>query len=370
MSKTIAELFLCKQLFFYLYPQSSSIKKENLVTMNKIKEGLSIVICCHNSEKRIPEVLRHLKNQEFSSATDWEILIINNASTDNTEAVALAEWEGEKTPLRVIDEPNPGLSHARIKGFEEARYSIISLIDDDNRVENHWVEKVYRFMQDHPDYGILGSRGKAEFESDPPAWFSDFQRSYAVGAQAAQSGEYHASLYGAGLSIRKEVWEHLKSHNFEFILSDRKGESLTSGGDAELCYATLLTKYKLWYMDDLRFSHFMTTGRLNWPYLARLNKSFALSNIVARIYLAFYSKDHSRQRFRNRNSALLYSVADVLIFLIKKGPGGTSLKREGSKKAMEYAYLKQLAIEHFKLYRSYPKLVAKIENAMWRESKF
>ena len=46
--------------------------------------GVSIVICCHNSAKLLPRTLEHLRAQEVDSTIPWEVIVVDNASTDNT----------------------------------------------------------------------------------------------------------------------------------------------------------------------------------------------------------------------------------------------------------------------------------------------
>ncbi len=61
-------------------------QKDNKV----ISKGVSVVVCCYNSAPRLPETLMHLFAQIVNPDIKWEIIIINNASTDDTLEVAQA----------------------------------------------------------------------------------------------------------------------------------------------------------------------------------------------------------------------------------------------------------------------------------------
>ena len=79
--------------------------------------GISIVICCYNSENRLPKVLEHLEQQVMSESIAWEVLVVDNASKDRTAEVADKSWNREDVSIRVVYEPKPGLSNARLCGI-------------------------------------------------------------------------------------------------------------------------------------------------------------------------------------------------------------------------------------------------------------
>jgi glycosyltransferase involved in cell wall biosynthesis len=236
-------------------------------------KGVSIIICCFNSENRIIPTLEHLKKQVCPETILWEVIVVDNASTDNTAQVSMGFWGNYPIPFKVIKEEKAGLSFAREAGYQNAAYEYVCLVDDDNWVNPLWVKTIYNIMDNNPNVGACGGRGEGVFESTPPWWFEKFQYAYAVGPQKSITSGYPSFtpfLYGAGLTIRKSLLEKLKSSGFNSLLSDRKGTSLTSGGDFELTLAIQLAGYDLFYDENLTFKHYMTPGRLKWDYLERL----------------------------------------------------------------------------------------------------
>lgn len=109
--------------------------------MNKVSPlSVSIVICCHNSAKRLPDTLKHLLIQEVPDNLQWEVIVVDNVSTDNTAQVARSLWPDDApAPLQVVSEPEPGLSNARKRGFMEAKYELVSFVDDENWLAPDWV---------------------------------------------------------------------------------------------------------------------------------------------------------------------------------------------------------------------------------------
>lgn len=244
--------------------------------------NVSIVICCYNSAPRLPETIQHLLAQEVPDGLLWEVIVVDNACTDNTAQVARSLWPDDApAPLRVVSEPEPGLSNARRKGFEVAQYELVSFVDDDNWVAPDWVRLVSEIMTAHPEVGALGGRTEAVFEDDPPEWFENIQDQL-VGRQDDLAGdvtETKGNLIGAGLTVRISAWHDLLHKKFQSLLKGRTGAILLSGEDYEICYALRLAGWKLWCEPNLRLEHYMPNTRLQWEYLRRLNRGFGISRV-------------------------------------------------------------------------------------------
>src|SRR5579885_2338760 len=93
----------------------------SLQSEHRAEVGVSVVICCHNSERLLPRTLECLKSQIVDPSLRWELLIVNNASSDGTADAARRCWgERAPVPLRIVDEPRLGLSYARERALHEA----------------------------------------------------------------------------------------------------------------------------------------------------------------------------------------------------------------------------------------------------------
>lgn len=251
--------------------------------------GVSIIICCYNSASRLPETLRHLSKQETpDGGLQWEVIVVDNASTDDTKEVAIQEWRkySLEVPLKVVVENAPGLSYARQKGVEVSRYEYLIFCDDDNWLEANYVSLVNKFMQDNPKVGVVGGCGEEVCEIDPPAWFEDLKGAYAIGKQALYTSDVfeRGYVYGAGSAIKKTALNELTNLKFSSLLSDRKGNVLSSGGDGELCFAIQLRGYKVFYFDELRFKHFIPKEKLTDEYITRLLVGFSAAQPTLNLY--------------------------------------------------------------------------------------
>ncbi|MGH7913497.1 MAG: glycosyltransferase, partial [Candidatus Binataceae bacterium] len=140
---------------------------------------MSVVICTHNGAARLPATLAHLAAQKAIDHAQWEVVVVDNASADGSAQVARDCWPpAAAVSLRVIEEPRLGLSRARLRGLAEARYEIVSFVDDDNWLADDWVAIAAEVLSANPDLGAIGSLSYPVCETDPPEWFVRFQRRF------------------------------------------------------------------------------------------------------------------------------------------------------------------------------------------------
>ncbi len=288
-----------------------------------LAKGVSIVLCTYNGTQRLEATLKHLAAQKLN--VPCEIIFVDNASADGTKAFADTWWEtygNEDISYFSFEQPIPGKSYAQDLGYEKANYKYLLVCDDDNWLCDTYVQTAFEVMEANPKIGALGGWCDAEFEGDKPSWFDEQAKYFAVAKQGTLSGDItnkKGCLYGAGMVLNKHHWLELKSLGFEHLLSCRKGNSLSSGGDTEYSYALRLLGYKIWYDDRLYFKHYMTEGRMHLSYLSRLRKAMAYSNFILQCYTDLLHKDRKPRWNRVLNKgkkALLkdsYTMAKLLV---------------------------------------------------------
>lgn len=247
-----------------------------------MKKGISVILCTYNGKARLEKTFEYLLQQKLTIPA--EVLLVDNASIDGTKSYSDTWWENHHHPhleYRSLSQPIPGKSYAQDLGYSEAKYEYLLVCDDDNWLCDDYLQTAFEVMESNASIGALGGWCDAAFESEKPIWFDQFARFYAVGKQGSESGDItdkKGCLYGAGMVIRKSHWLALKENGFNHILSCRKGNSLSSGGDTEYSFALRLLGYELWYDERLFFTHFMSDGRLNLDYLSRLRKAMSDAN--------------------------------------------------------------------------------------------
>jgi hypothetical protein len=136
------------------------------------KEGLEItvLICTRNRAAQLRSVLESVTRLRIPPGLQWELVVIDNGSSDNTGEVV--QSFGERLPVRLVREDTPGLSNARNSGVAEARGRYICWTDDDVVIDEGWLAAYVAAFQAHPDAVVFGGRISPVLEAPTPAWVS------------------------------------------------------------------------------------------------------------------------------------------------------------------------------------------------------
>lgn len=316
--------------------------------------GITILICTYNGGQRLPATLRHIAAQQVIPGTCCELVIVDNASTDDTVAAIQREWNqypnGMK--LRILTEQTAGLTYARHTGITNAHYEYVILCDDDNWLAPDYVQKAFTVMEGNRGIGILGGQGHFVYETPVPAWLLACNL-YAGGPQAVQSGlvkDYF--VYGAGAVLRKSAYEQVCQKGFTPSLTDRQGHNLSSGGDYELCYVLALAGYSIWYEEALHFDHFIVANRLTLSYyLTYIVESSHCFSVLEPYKILLKTQRSSLLRFRWEllKSCWFHVKKICLLFLKQIFQGGQEPARTVHQ--LQYCILKQ-RIQSYRHFRA------------------
>lgn len=257
--------------------------------------SISVVLCCHNSAKRLPETLGHLARQQAQSGLIWEILVIDNASTDDT-CVTVHQFATQypTLPIRVVNEARLGQTYARQRGIVEALHEIILFVDDDNWLAPDYLAVLAETLRDHPEIAALGGMSTACCEGPEPAWLSKYQGWYAVTGASSGSEllKEENFLWTAGAAFRRSAINRADSLGLPYLMSGRRGDSLDGGEDQELCHLIRMSGGRLFRHSGLYFRHYLPQGRLTWQYLRRLHYAAGVVSVRLDVYRHGYSSVH------------------------------------------------------------------------------
>lgn len=248
---------------------------------------LTVILPTHNPHPgRLERTIAGLRGQTLPPA-EWEFIVVDNASTDRT---ALAHLDLAWHPsARVLPEPIPGLTPARLCGIRAARGPVLVFVDDDNVLAPDYLTGVARRFAQDPRLGAAGGIVQPEWESPPPPWLEEFRGLLALrdfGREAKLRTGGPAAIWpdfapvGAGMCVRREAAEvyvrALATDNTRRSL-DRTGDSLASGGDCDLVFTLLHAGWSVGYFPELLLTHLIPAGRLDPGYLGRLNQGIMRS---------------------------------------------------------------------------------------------
>ena len=109
---------------------------------------ISVVIPLYNKEKQIANTLQTVLSQTYQ---DFEIVIVNDGSTDNS-VVEVEKVQDSR--IRIIHQQNRGVSAARNKGIEEAKYDLVAFLDADDEWKSEYLETQYKLYLKYPECSV------------------------------------------------------------------------------------------------------------------------------------------------------------------------------------------------------------------------
>ncbi|MGA9771633.1 MAG: glycosyltransferase [Blastocatellia bacterium] len=213
---------------------------------------ITVIISTYNRSEMLAGALESVLEQE-SGAVGYEVIIVDNNSTDETREVVEGYIAGGHGNLRYVFEGRQGVSYARNRGIEEARAAIIAFADDDVRVARDWVAKIKRAFDSHPDIDCIGGKVLPRWESEPPLWLT---RDHWMPLALQDYGDEKVSintdnklcLVSANLAFRSEAFQ--ETGLFEPELQ-RVKNGIGSMEDAELLERFWATGRRSLYVPDL-----------------------------------------------------------------------------------------------------------------------
>ncbi|NLI00295.1 MAG: glycosyltransferase [Chthonomonadales bacterium] len=161
---------------------------------------LSLVICTYDRPDLVAQVLETVAQQD-APRDAYEVLVIDNASPRDIAGV-VASFEGRVPGLRCIREEAVGLSHARNRGWHEARGEYVAYVDDDCKLPSEWVS-IALGIASRIRPVMFGGPARAFYMTPKPRWFLDDYGSVEF-AKAAGPLPGDVTLSGMNMVIRKD----------------------------------------------------------------------------------------------------------------------------------------------------------------------
>jgi glycosyltransferase involved in cell wall biosynthesis len=249
---------------------------------------LSVIVCCFNSSEKLEDLLNNLCNQDWSYNDSWELVVVDNASTDNTSDRCRRIWDSLDTGivLKVVQENEKGLVHARRTGIFSSSGEFALFCDDDNLLSLNYLQQCAETMNCNHEIGILGGSSIHSHKVVVPSWFYGQCNNYAVGEQSTQDGDItnRGYVWGAGMCLQRDVLLRMYMSEIEPVAVGRQGGKLLAGDDSEICRWFVISGYKLWYKKDLAFIHVIPYERLTKKYYKKMMQGIENSRFGVDLY--------------------------------------------------------------------------------------
>jgi len=172
---------------------------------------VTTVLCTYNRCQSLAKALDSLAASTFPETIEWEVLVVDNNSSDQTKAVVEDARRRYPGRFRYLSEPRQGKSYALNSGIREARGEILAFTDDDVIVEPTWLHDLTSSLHDGEWVGS-GGRILPARSFVPPRWLALDGPHNLAGALCAYCdpgdvpGELKNPPYGANMAFRKEMF--------------------------------------------------------------------------------------------------------------------------------------------------------------------
>lgn len=242
---------------------------------------LTVLVCTHNRAELLQKALDSL--QLASRPTDWNfnILVVANACTDNThklleEKKSKLHNDPSQLPLNWIAEPTPGKSFALNTAIPHIKSSdVIAFVDDDHRVDTHFLTSICNAADRHPDIDMFCGRILPEWDGTEPSWVHD-EGPYKIrplpiprsdgGPTEKELTENDRTPGGGNLSIRGNVFDNVGT--FSTSLGPH-GHDLGGGEDSAFIHSAFSKGHRLIYIPGIVQYHHVDHSRLKFGYVLR-----------------------------------------------------------------------------------------------------
>ena len=174
---------------------------------------ISVIMPNYNNELYLREAIESVLNQTFK---DFEFIIVDDGSTD--KSIEIIQSYNDPRIKIFINEINKGVSYTKNVGLDAAKGEYIIILDSDDICHPERLEKQVKFMDKHPDIGVLGTlclyfnKDKTLYEVDHFPSDPDFLKALLI---------YDCSIHQPTVIMRKDV---LNRHNLRYDVDIRYGE--------------------------------------------------------------------------------------------------------------------------------------------------
>ena len=251
----------------------------------------SIIIPIYNAEATLHRCLDSLVGQQFS---DYELLLINDGSTDDSDAIC-REYANTYSCVRYFAKENGGVSSARNLGLEQAKGEYILFVDSDDYVADNYFTAISAAVKDtSPDLLLFGycNLGDKSAEWSTGEFYESTEAGVAKQVTSALRRYLFSSLWNK--VFKREI---INEYQLEFKSDLDIGEDQTYVFEYTMNIKTIASITDILYFEDT--ANCYSLSRKARPYLTE-----QLMEVNRRMYEAYRFKEHSPQAARCYETAL------------------------------------------------------------------
>lgn len=177
---------------------------------------ISVIICTYNRAASLTRCLSHLTGQKVPAGLEWEIIVVDNNSSDGTDKVVEQLARLHPIPIRYVKEPQQGLNYARNRGVVSCKSKYFAFIDDDILVSQGWLEAIYASLVKN-DADAVGGRIHLNKSLEIPSWIRPDMYGFLgykdLGEEPFQMDGVKEYPFGGNMAFNRRVVEKIGLFN-------------------------------------------------------------------------------------------------------------------------------------------------------------
>lgn len=255
------------------------LRKQFYLILDSLKQAqlpqplldLSIVICTYNRAQSLRETLESLRNQVVPKGVEYEVLVVDNNSVDETkQTVERVNFSGaRKIEIRYFFEPRQGVAYARNRGIANAKGEIIAFLDDDVLADEGWIDALWQCFQETDAVAVAG-RVERLWQCEQPSWLTEEISAPLIkqdlGTARTRWEHRNRHMVGANVGFRRSVFEKVGLFRKEL---GRKGDRLIGGEDREIFQRLFERGIPIYYEPKALVFHKVEKERVSQGYMRR-----------------------------------------------------------------------------------------------------
>jgi len=240
-----------------------------MMTVQPIKDQVTIAVCCYNAAHYLPNLIEHLMAQECSMPV--EILIINNNSTDHTQDLLDSVTDTNVHLIRYVNEFNQGIAYARNRAIEESLSSrYLVFIDADEIPEKSWLQSAINVLGDD-ETDCVGGKISISL-SLRPKWLNDsllpFYGEVNYSHQRFRIIDSSTPIWSGNIAYNTRIFQQGLRFDVRY---NRKANALGGGEDSMMFRYLLQNKFTLKYEPDMAITHLIPDDKIKRSYFLKIH---------------------------------------------------------------------------------------------------
>jgi glycosyltransferase involved in cell wall biosynthesis len=176
---------------------------------------ISVILCTYNRSQKLARALDSIARSQVAASVQWEVLVVDNNSKDDTRSVADIYCRRDSKHFRYTFEAQQGKSFALNRGVQECSGDILAFVDDDIVVEPDWLSELTKPLAE-PRWIGTGGRVHLPDGFTPPQWMATEGNASLISIlaefdQGTSPHELTIPPIGNNMAFRKEAFERFGS---------------------------------------------------------------------------------------------------------------------------------------------------------------